>query len=1210
MPFTSNKKGRGGKRINSGRKRARKSFDSDPTPAIKRLRLQFSVDTDDDINDDTDDHSDTDNNDRNKNKNNAPPKTQKNKYKFQNDIFKKMDLRHTPIQYKEKTAAKAKRMRIEKNPTQFVKDVCNATGLDKNNGKMIADISYSYLRSVETNSTINNNENIPQYFDKNNNENISRHSKFRIQKKTTKSFKINDKNIMKSTLKISANQYVILSSGIVAKILYIHHATLKSIDNTKKEIILKIQNIVNDNISEHNVNDTDVIKFRYGDVVKYNDQYYEIIKIQPDLDKISLQNICTDDIIDINNDIDNYNNISYHDINKCCIDTVEQLKYITSAITDVFDDNSSIFGIQTIIKQMTESDKSQIEPITRHITLNKIKSISRDISLSKEWKHLSRSLKLKHKISYQTLTNVSVFKTIFLKSHPAAIQFDMHQLSPSYSCANTQRKTKKDIQSRSPDYVTLYDIKDILKDEYHREIPDVNPDPEKKKVLKCYPYSAIRTTENIVNYLTDTINDDEYNGIEINIDDDQDEIYPFVFRIGFDGASRRIYFIKKLSVSHTIGTFHSPFYSKNNQSPYKYQLHALYYAPENGWNIELFWKHTMQCINSLIQSGNGHINIHCNKLNREIKLELKIDLITLDSPSISAILGGNEVGATYFDPFINGMNKNKKLQLLELSMDDIEDLYVDPIEIKIRDIIRNIFLCNKSQNAYETYCKFNEFPRIVCIGYNTSCNDFYIEGKFDERRYPFTTNFDDYFKSYQLKNIDDSILDDRFIKIIIHTKDLKIIRDAVNSGESRCKLKLSKLNVEILYGNNNNNDEDDVFDLIITDNNGKELFYMIDGPHCMFHENMCDLDIVFICILHIVENIGIAINEIFIKFIIAIYTENEHRFNTKIFCDILRKYNLFQAAAEFADKLKKFDFKHCKLTGMDAINFICNFSELINDIIISMNALTNGDVFILLILKYFVNNNGKLLDQLWNARKTTSDIILNIRIDAMSIIHFLDQLLPSLKLINPKWYRYCFTAPFHVFKVHRRYPNLSLSDICMQGLEHLHKLIKNMTEQISKKLILSHDGVGCAEVMNNIDFSEKTVFENNLTQNQRSKHKIQGCSSLGALERKMKAISIRGCFFRKKISGSTICYCIYCNAAIDVGHDDIDIEPICDICDEYKNDINIIHSNYVKLKEQIKLNKKPKPTQQFIDKLDVSMSQSLIKEWQKDTENEKKNKKK
>ena len=115
--------------------------------------------------------------------------------------------------------------------------------------------------------------------------------------------------------------------------------------------------------------------------------------------------------------------------------------------------------------------------------------------------------------------------------------------------------------------------------------------------------------------------------------------------------------------------------------------------------------------------------------------------------------------------------------------------------------------------------------------------------------------------------------------------------------------------------------------------------------------------------MHIVENITLDINEMFVMYLLTIYEHNEE-FPMDVLCQILRKYRLYDMAAEFAAKLEKFRLHKVNLNCKQSITLICNFEDIMNEIL-TLDILSVNDKFILNTFKFFIYKNANYITRLW-----------------------------------------------------------------------------------------------------------------------------------------------------------------------------------------------------------------------------------------------------
>ena len=316
------------------------------------------------------------------------------------------------------------------------------------------------------------------------------------------------------------------------------------------------------------------------------------------------------------------------------------------------------------------------QDVFQDMTIKKQKKACWTISRLSDWKIGCHALKTKKDLAFRKLREANVLRNKLLKSIDVANELQLHKLQPTFSSCSVMNEAKNEIMKSYPTHKTLQEIAQIQQLNYKQQIPKLDPNPRKKKkkkqkknndknnteyfdckLLPHFPYAAVRDEINIIRFIENMINKPEFNGFQVQDEDGPDKVYTFILQILFDAARRQSYYIKKISQSHTAWTIHTPNLSTNKHSPTNYFLHALYFAPEANWNAELVWKCLKFQLHSIADRyPAGFLVVH-KQTEKEIYVKIFDDLHCMDTPSLSGMIRGNEVGSTYFDSFIDGFDK-------------------------------------------------------------------------------------------------------------------------------------------------------------------------------------------------------------------------------------------------------------------------------------------------------------------------------------------------------------------------------------------------------------------------------------------------------------------------------------------------------------------------------------------------------------------------
>ena len=215
------------------------------------------------------------------------------------------------------------------------------------------------------------------------------------------------------------------------------------------------------------------------------------------------------------------------------------------------------------------------------------------------------------------------------------------------------------------------------------------------------------------------------------------------------------------------------------------------------------------------------------------------------------------------------------------------------------------------------------------------------------------------------------------------------------------------------------------------------------------------------------------------------------------------------------------DYK-VNLNCKESITLITNFNDIINDILTVFDEiLTENDILILNTFKFYLFKNALYMEKLWESKVETDDECDDLLCEGLTILRFWNSMLPQTKLIKPRWFRYALVFPLQMRRLFVRYPDLVMKDICMEGLEHYHGLIKKVMERIEYNKLVDEAGSGCAMMMNDLELSEDTYMQ--LGMDKASRRSLGGQKqhkNKKNAEERMMCDGIRGRFYRK---GDNIC---------------------------------------------------------------------------------------
>ena len=844
----------------------------------------------------------------------------------------------------------------------------------------------------------------------------------------------------------------------------------------------------------------------------------------------------------------------------------EKLKEIYHTDDECMHKVDRVDALKSFIEQhCTPEEKGRLEAeVFRSITIEKQMTAVKKVEDSREWHMGCHGLKWNNNFSHREFTDINVYRRRKLAMMPCAKDLGIHKLQPTLSSCTTMNKAKKAELEDVPSYVTLHDMethKDQIK--YKLAIPSIKPQATKHKtsnggkkafrsvkLLKHYPYGVQKSEQNILIFVEKYVNHPDFDYFTVDVNDSPDKVYEFPLQNIFDGASRHKYYTKKVSPSHVIYLLHTPFLTKNNQSPESFQLHALYFSPEAAWNTELCWKYFEYQLQQL-QGDRGYVTVKHDKLDRMIRVKIELDFICVDTPSVRGLLGGNDLGSNWVEGMVDGVSSQYRHTLFELDVAEIKLLAITDNVMKMRAKIRDKILHCRDECYYKLnekdwklYCSYDKFPKIFLMK-NPEIS--IAGGPLNLADYPTfnrntTVSTLSHFQWYRLRFNDPRLVDvfDDVQVVPLMTKDLQKIRNKVQEGITdpfTIQLTQSQyLRVTIDYKDANNTRFE--LKIEIKNQNGQwiECHYFTDGPHAFFHEYMVSIDIIYVCVMHIIENIALDILQKFAMYMIAIIQMNE-KFDMDSFCDTLRHYFLIKMAGEFAEKKVKYRMHKVKLNAKDSINFICNFPDIINDIIGKMPYLTDGEIFILYTFKYFVFKNALYMDKLWRSHVKSIEELDELILEGMTIMRFWNSMMPQSSLVKPRWPRYAITFPLNMMKLYNRAGDrLNMNKISMEGPEHFHKKVKDGVEHVDIHKLMNENGEGCAMLMNDLQIAAKNNTKNGLDKESRSRKSGRIDRRNGKLtadqiqENKIMDTGIRGHFYRTDVGNKGLMQ--FCNEFI------------------------------------------------------------------------------
>ena len=251
--------------------------------------------------------------------------------------------------------------------------------------------------------------------------------------------------------------------------------------------------------------------------------------------------------------------------------------------------------------------------------------------------------------------------------------------------------------------------------------------------------------------------------------------------------------------------------------------------------------------------------------------------------------------------------------------------------------------------------------------------------------------------------------------------------------------------------------------------------------------------------------------------------------------------------------------------------------------------LTEKDILILNTFKFFIFKNADYMKKLWGDTINGDDECKDLLLEGLILLRLWNSMIPRTRLIKPRWFRYTLVFPLQIKRLSQRYPGLAMKHISMEGLEHLHALIKNMMEQIEYNKLVDEGGGGCAMIMNELELCEDTFLS--LGMDAASRKSFGGQKKKKSPEERMNNDGIRGRFFRENTGSLVICD--ECRARLrDHGNYNINYNSVnhCIHCDSVKGreDKNLLNNHYKKLKED------GKSDDVFITKLFQSYNQKTL----------------
>ena len=190
-------------------------------------------------------------------------------------------------------------------------------------------------------------------------------------------------------------------------------------------------------------------------------------------------------------------------------------------------------------------------------------------------------------------------------------------------------------------------------------------------------------------------------------------------------------------------------FGQNKQSPTTFKLQALFLVPEASWNAELSWKYMQFQLRSIAQRCDGGIPVCHFKTKKTILIQAYDDLHCMDTPSVSGLVGGNEVGSTFCDSFIDGIDRFNEKKFIDLDIGQIKKLEVTDEVNKIGNLLNGQYKFDKVK--FNGYCKFAKFPKYFLLLNGADVVD---DDVFFERNPDFN-----HFEWYQLQSMDPTIND-------------------------------------------------------------------------------------------------------------------------------------------------------------------------------------------------------------------------------------------------------------------------------------------------------------------------------------------------------------------------------------------------------------------------------------------------------------------
>ena len=221
---------------------------------------------------------------------------------------------------------------------------------------------------------------------------------------------------------------------------------------------------------------------------------------------------------------------------------------------------------------------------------------------------------------------------------------------------------------------------------------------------------------------------------------------------------------------------------------------------------------------------------------------------------------------------------------------------------KIRNLLFGKYEFNDTR--FRDYCKYSKFPKIILF-----FNDFDVDDNVDDTSFITRNEEFIHFEWYKLQSMDPNINacfeELEVVPLLVRTLD-KLLSKVKTGRVQESKYDIGngiEIKVKCIY-----NTTRDKFTLKFKrykDGDWVPIKYITDGPHCFYGEYLCPVYKLYCCVMHIIENVTLDINEMFVMYLITIYNHNE-KFEMNKLCKILKKYKLQNMANEFGSRFDKF----------------------------------------------------------------------------------------------------------------------------------------------------------------------------------------------------------------------------------------------------------------------------------------------------------------